>query len=177
MAKDTRKTRTPGLPEVKKTDYQKVHCLHQVEGTLEGQYVCEGDKPFNLSVDAVGGFKFTGPRGEVVEGRAGGIVTYSKSGTTMTIDNNGDVKLAGHNRVLMGGGGHIEVTGDAGIAVGGDTALVGVGKVNARAKSVYIGSDGDVAVHASGNMEIRADGIMHLKGSQIRLNSSGGFKS
>jgi hypothetical protein len=173
----TDKTRTPPLPKIKKKDYQKVHSERISENTLQAKYFSEGEQPFELVCDSVGGYEFTDGYGRKTSGRCGGVVEYTKTGTTLTVDNNGDVKLAGHNRVLMGGGGHIEVTGDAGIAVGGDTAIVGVGKINARAKSVYIGSDGDVSVRASGNMEIKADGIMHLKGSQIRLNSSGGFSS
>ena len=115
--------------------------------------------------------------GDSVSFTVGNKADYSKSGTTVTVDHNGDVKIHGHNRVMVGGGSHLEVAGDAGIFVGGDTALVGMGKVNMRAKSAYIGTDGDVAINAGGNMEIKASGTMHLKAAQIRHNSSGGFSS
>ena len=171
--KDSKK-RAPDIPEV---DYQYLHCVYQFQDR-SGLYIHEKNgKNFVVMLDGVGGYTCINQNGDKQSFEVGFGHNYNRSGVTMTVDHNGDVKLAGHNRILMGGGGHIEVTGDAGIAVGGDTAIVGMGKINARAKSVYIGSDGDVAVHASGNMEIKAGGTMHLKASQIRHNSSGGFSS
>lgn len=108
--------------------------------------------------------------GDQVSFTVGHSVSYGKSGVTLTIDNNQDVKLTGHNRLLVGGGSHVEVAGDAGIVVGGDTALVGVGKVNVRASSAYLGADGDISMNAGGNMNIQVAGDMTVKASKIKLN-------
>ena len=166
------KTRTPDDHTQK--EFPKAHCLFAFpDGTMcmydekNGEYMLQHGRTgskigFNNSGDSV---SFT----------VGNKAEYNKSGTTVTVDHNGDVKIHGHNRIMVGGGSHFEVAGDAGIFVGGDTAVVGMGKVNMRGKSAYIGTDGDIAMNAGGNMEINVKGTMHLKASEIRHNSSGGF--
>ena len=59
--------------------------------------------------------------------------------------------------------------------MGGDTALVGVGKVNVRAKSMYLASDGDIAMNASGNMDIKVKGNFTTHAAKISMNGSDGF--
>lgn len=112
--------------------------------------------------------------GDSVNFTTGHLASYGKSGTSFTIDNNGDVKFGGHQRVLLGGGSHIEVSGHAGITVGGDTALVGMGKVNVRAKSLYLGSDGDISMNAGGKIDVQAAGEISIKGSSVGTHGQGG---
>lgn len=116
--------------------------------------------------------------GDQVQFTVGHAANYGKSGTTFTVDNCSDTKGGGHQRIIFGGGVHIEVAGHAGIVVGGDTALVGVGKVNVRAKSAYLGTDGDFAINVGGNlnMKIAGDTTMEtqgdhtIKAANIKLN-------
>lgn len=113
--------------------------------------------------------------GDCISFTVGNKVDYNKSGVTLTVDNNGDMKITGHNRIMVGGGSHFEVAGDAGIVVGGDTAVVGMGKVNARAKSMYLASDGDIAMHASGKMDIQVKGDFTMNAANIKMNGGDGF--
>lgn len=108
--------------------------------------------------------------GKVTSFTVGDKKDYSKAGVTLTIDENNDIKISGHNRLICGGGSHVEVAGDAGVAVGGDVALVGMGKLNMRAKSVYLGSDGDININSGGQINIEASGQIIQRGQHIHLN-------
>lgn len=51
---------------------------------------------------------------------------YLKQGYTLTVDQNGDIRIEGHARVIIGGGAHIEVKGDVNMVVTGNmTQTVG----------------------------------------------------
>lgn len=110
--------------------------------------------------------------GKTIHFNVGDTKTYMKAGFSLTVDENGDIKISGHSRVIVGGGSHIEVAGDAGIFVGGDTAISSMGKVNVRASSVYVGSDSNININAAANMEIKAGGDINMKsGGKIYMNS------
>lgn len=109
--------------------------------------------------------------GKVQQMSVGDSKTYNKAGVTITVDENSDSKTEGHSRTQSGGGIHIEVAGDAGIAVGGDTAIVAMGKANIRAASAFLGVDGDLNVNAGGGINIKAKGNIKMNGAKIFLNS------
>lgn len=89
--------------------------------------------------------------------------SYSKGGHTFSVDEAGDVKFSGHTRILVAGGAHIEVAGDAGVFAGGDMVAAVIGKLNARASSAYIGTDGDMNMNVGGNMNIKTGGSMTME--------------
>lgn len=95
---------------------------------------------------------------------------YNKSGLTLTTDENGDIKIGGHGRLLVGGGLHGEVAGDSGLVIGGDLAIAGMGKVNVRGQSFYFGSDGSLNINVQGAINIKAGGDIKINGATIRLN-------
>ena len=103
---------------------------------------------------------------------------YNKTGSTITIDEYGDVHITGGSRTQAGGGAHIVVAGDAGITVGGHTALVGMQNVNIRCKSMQCSSDTNISFNAKGNFNLIAGGdtTMVTKGTttiqsaQVKLN-------
>jgi hypothetical protein len=167
-------TRHPGHHTDWKFPYAHIIWRAQ-DGSCLMVYEENGKNTILMSHGVSGTYTEINNSGDMVNFCVGHVANYGKSGTSFTVDNNGDIKFGGHSRILVGGGSHIEVAGHAGVVVGGDTAVVGMGKINARAKSVYLGSDGDISINASGNMEIKAAGTMHLKAATIRHNSSGGF--
>jgi len=66
---------------------------------------------------------------------------YMKEGLTMTVDQNGDIRIGGHARISVDGGAHIEVTGD--------TSLVTTGSM-----TQYIGGNLNTVVHGDHNVQV-----------------------
>lgn len=66
---------------------------------------------------------------------------YIKEGLTLTVDQNGDIHIAGHARLSVQGGAHIEVMGD--------TSLVTTGNM-----TQYIGGDLNTVVHGDHNVQV-----------------------
>lgn len=116
--------------------------------------------------------------GKMVNFSVGDIQNYGKSGTTITIDENGDTKISGHQRIIVGGGSHVEVAGDAGVFVGGDAAIATVGNVALEADHIYAGSRGNFSMNVGGNFDVKVKGTTTMesggetviKGSMIHLN-------
>jgi hypothetical protein len=76
---------------------------------------------------------------------------HLKEGYTLTVGQNGDIKITGHCRVTVGGGAHIEVAGDVSLVSTGtitqyaakDINLVAGGKINILGnKSLNLTTDG-----------------------------------
>jgi len=76
---------------------------------------------------------------------------HVKEGYTLTVNQNGDIKIDGHCRVSIGGGAHVEVTGDVSLVSTGsithyaakDYNIVAGGKVNILGnKSLNLTTDG-----------------------------------
>lgn len=109
--------------------------------------------------------------GKVVNFNVGDSKTYHKSGFSFTIDENGDMKISGHSRMIVGGGAHVEIAGDAGIFAGGDVAIATMGAANIRAKSAYLGTDGDLNINVGGTMNVKAAGDINMNATNIKLNS------
>ena len=113
--------------------------------------------------------------GRVVTVNVGNKQEYSRSGVTFTVDHNGDVKMHGHQRLLVAGGSHIEISGDANIVTGGDSLNVVGGSMKASvAGSAYLGVKGDMNTNITGNhsMNISGNMSMNIKGT-TSINSSG----
>jgi hypothetical protein len=152
------------------------------KGKTPHVYVNEDAAGNQILIDTTPGaemMRFRSAGGAITEMTADGSVnahvpgdskSYVKGGFSLSMDENGDVKCTGHGRFQMAGGAHIEVAGDAAIGVGGDTAIVGMGKMNARAASLYIGTDGDANLNVGGQMNVTAKGDIVMKGANIKLN-------
>jgi hypothetical protein len=76
---------------------------------------------------------------------------HLKAGYTLTVNQNGDIKIDGHCRVSVGGGAHVEVAGDVSLVSTGtitqyaakDINLVAGGKINILGnKSLNLTTDG-----------------------------------
>ena len=93
---------------------------------------------------------------------------HLKEGYTLTIGQNGDIKIEGHARVSVGGGAHIEVRGDVSIVSTGsitqfaakDYNIVAGGKINLLArKSLNLSTDGTHTVKSGGSLTMKAPKI------------------
>jgi hypothetical protein len=96
---------------------------------------------------------------------------HYKEGVTISIDQNGDIKIAGHARIVIGGGAHIEVKGDVNLVTAGDmTQFIG-GNMNQ-----VIGGDlnqhvgGKVSLTSGGTNDIVAGGDIKVSAPRIDLN-------
>tara|TARA_R110000868_G_scaffold25423_7_gene99177 strand:- start:1918 stop:2517 length:600 start_codon:yes stop_codon:yes gene_type:complete len=123
------------------------------------------------------------PDGKMASMTIGENKQYNKSGTTVTVDENGDIHFTGHQKITMGGGSHIEVSGDAGIVVGGSTVLTSLGDMGMSVKgNMYMGVDGDMNMNVTGNMNTLVGGKnyvgsgapMTVQATQLNLNPADG---
>lgn len=108
---------------------------------------------------------------------------YNKGGVTLTVDENSDVHISGHQKVTVGGGSHIEVQGDAGVVVAGKVALAGLSDMGISVKgNLYLGTDGDLNLNVGGSMNQQVKGNLKVgtggttthQSSEISLNPSDG---
>ena len=104
---------------------------------------------------------------------------YQKGGLTLSVDNNGDVKMAGHGRVNIDTDAHIEVAKDASIVVNGQAEIVGRGHVKFAAADISLQStQGSIVLNAARDIEIRADKgriFQHSSGVNQLTTDSGDF--
>jgi type VI secretion system secreted protein VgrG len=166
MPTETKQQKTRGHKSSFKGEYPYV----KVVRTASGHEIHFDDTPNNERIfiqHSSGTMIEMTADGKMHIATVGDQCSYGKGGMTCTVDHNGDTKITGHGRSQSGGGAHIVVTGDAGITVGGDTAVVGMGKVNMRAKSAYFGTDGDCNMNVGGScsMKVAGDMTMETKGT------------
>lgn len=132
------------------------------------------------------------PDGSRVDFHSNNSVAYSKGGTTMSIDNHGDVRMSGSNR--------INVDVDAHITFGKDVSIMGGGRMSVEAQgglkmagadvgimstsgAVAINSDREVAIKSANKTSIHSEGVttmttgggdLHIaSGGEIDFNSKG----
>lgn len=93
---------------------------------------------------------------------------HLKEGYTLTVGQNGDIKIEGHCRVSMGGGAHIEVTGDVSLTstgsitqyAAGDIKLVAGGKINILGhQGLNLTTDKAMTGTSAGSMTLKAPKI------------------
>ncbi len=91
---------------------------------------------------------------------------HYKEGVTLTIDQNGDIKINGHTRLSITGGAHIEIAGDTNLVTTGDMNHFVGGNLNTVV-------NGDHNMHVTGNLNqtAGADHNMKVKGN---LNQTAG---
>ena len=119
------------------------------------------------------------PGGKEVKVTTGHSQEYKKGGATVTIDENNDMKVCGHNRLLVGGGQHSECAGDSSAVTGGHSLVVVLGdsKVSV-AGDCYLGVKGDMNLNISGGMDMKiagdttmtTGGTHTIKAAAISLN-------
>lgn len=107
--------------------------------------------------------------GRKVELVAGNDYKYTKGGLTLTVDNNGDIKIGGLFRLVIGGDAHLEINGNVTTSIGGsltaavnksaeihagESATVTAGKniTATAAENVYVSAGQDLAAVVGGNL-------------------------
>lgn len=119
----------------------------------------------------------------------GELKQYNKGGVTITVDENNDVHIKGHNKIQVGGGAHFEVAGDVGIVAGNNVALASIGNLGIKANNLYIGAKGNFNLAVDGKMtlssvkeslieskapmHIGSAGTITVQGPKVSLNPGG----
>lgn len=89
--------------------------------------------------------------GRLVQASAGHTFEYHKGGMTVSIDQNGDMKVNGGHRLSVSGDSHIEVGGDAHVACKGDM----ISAVNGNQTTMV---NGNMFAKVAGDMTSKTDG-------------------
>lgn len=108
----------------------------------------------------------------------GGIEIKSENGTLVHLDNKDSGKIAieagGAKASFDGNSNEIKVSGDAKVEVGSGSCKI---VVDGQGSAVQIESSAKVAVKgamvevkASGNLDLKSDGIINIKGSMVKIN-------
>jgi hypothetical protein len=157
--------------------YSKVQTNETPGGHVVTYDDTDGAKRYRLAHPS-GTYTEISDDGKVVQVNVANRHVYDKGGLTLTIQENGDIKIGGHARISVGDGAHVEVGGDAMVAVGGDVVMHAHGNIKAGAQDVYIGARGNMDLNCSGNFNllvggttnIESDGNMTQKAPRIDLN-------
>lgn len=92
---------------------------------------------------------------------------HMKEGYTLTVNQNGDIKIDGHCRVSVGGGVHLEVKGDV--------SLISSGKITAFTPKDYnIVAGGKVNILGRGGVNISTDSSFKLRAAADQTYKIGG---
>lgn len=133
----------------------------------------------HLDYQADGSFKYHSSTGSVVEFASNNHLMYQKGGFTLTVDNNGDIKMSGHGRVNFDHDTHIEVAKNASIVVNGLAEVHSTGHLKITAADLYLGSTkGSVVINAARNLEMTATKgtiTQHSTGVHTITTDSGDF--
>lgn len=105
----------------------------------------------------------------------GNVQQHIKEGYTLTVDQNGDIRINGHARVSVGGGAHVEIRGDATIMCEGTwTQYVG-GNYNLIVQGhLSMSSDGSHYVATRANREVTVKGNETQKITGFKSREIGG---
>jgi len=121
-----------------------------------------------------GSYTLTKHDGTTSSVSVGDIENYGKGGVTMTVDENNDVKVHGHSRMVMGGGSYVEIAGDGAIGVAGDTTVFSKGNMNAHVDNLYFGCKGNAKFNVEGDMLMDVKGSMKSTVGQDQTNDVSG---
>lgn len=134
-----------------------------------------GNRRIRIAHGKSGTYMEISENGKMVTHVTGNRQDKTKGGVTLTVDENNDVKIHGHQRILTGGGSHIETKGDAAITVGGDSMSVVMGNQNsAVAGDAYTGVKGNMKMNVGGNMAMEVAGDIGIKAGGSVTTESGG---
>jgi hypothetical protein len=170
---DSIKTR---LPKVGKTEnkYEDTFKRYEYPDGSVAYHVTTPGNRHEVKFHSSGAYTITTESGDSINVTPGHGVSYSRSGTTTTVDHNMDHKCGGHCRDQGGKGEHYTVmTGDQSSVTGGDRAEVILGNMGIAAKGrMYLGTGSTLAMRADGGLELRTDGDMNIIAKTISMNGS-----
>lgn len=163
---------------VNKSTYKTRYPYNQVQVTRSGHEIHYDDTPGAERIRFAhkdGSYIEINPGGKVVQFTVGHQQSYNKGGVTLTIDENNDVKIHGHQRLNVSGGSHITVAGDADVVCGGGMNTVVGGDMKAAvAGDGYIGVAGNGNMHINGQMALSVEGSMTMDVAGDTTMTTGG---
>lgn len=135
-----------------KTDYKPTYPLNRAEITPSGHEIHYDDTPGNRRIrtaHASGTYTEMGDDGRTTSVVVGNKHEYVKQGVTVSIDQNSDVKIGGHNTLKVDGGTHIEIKGQTNIVLGaGKHTITTPGDLKIGAKNIEITAEQQFSVFA-----------------------------
>jgi len=137
------------------------------DGTMERIITKEGHETRQYWHSS-GSYEENRADGSTIKFYANNITEYAKGSVTITIDNNGDIKIHGHNRINVDTDAHIEVGKHASIVVADMADVYAGGHVKVAATDIALQStSGSIVLNAERDIEFRA------KGGRISGHSNG----
>lgn len=126
------------------------------DGTIHRQITVDG-KEVKQEFHSSGSFKEWRSDGSTHTFDAKNGHTYSKGGATTSVDNHGDVKMAGHSRISIDTDGHVEFNKNASIAVNGMAEIAAPkGHIKMSASEINMSStQGSISMSAARDFEMK----------------------
>lgn len=160
-------------PDPKKNRNGKYPMVHSQE-FVGGHKLTFDSTPGHRAVEIVHGsgtYWQIAEDGQSTKVTVGNSHEHYKEGVTISIDQNGDIKIGGHARISISGGAHIEVKGDTNLVTMGDMNHFVGGNLNTVVS-------GDHNMHVSGSLNqtsggkftMQSSGNMSQKAPKIDLN-------
>ena len=144
------------------SSYDQKYPYNRVTVTEGGHEIHFDDTPGKERIRIAhkkGSYVEISPDGKRIDFNVGHSKAYHKGGHTLTIDENGDIKIHGHKRINVGGGSHISVKGDADVVVGKNSHTVVGGNMKAAvAGDAYLGVKGNGNMNVKGNWDVKVGG-------------------
>ena len=110
------------------------------------------------------------PDGSLDNFTVGNSRSYNKSGASVTVDNNNDMHIAGHQKIHVEGGGHIEISGDANIVAGGKINAIALAGMGISAKgNIYFGAEQGISLNAPSGLTISDNQVIQQLVLQLLL--------
>jgi hypothetical protein len=160
------RSRTPNAAENNNGKYP----LRSVQEYIGGHRTIFDNTPGARIVETAHGagtFQQWSEDGSEIKVVVGNAHQHIKEGYTLTVNQNGDIKIDGHCRVSVGGGVHVEVRGDV--------SLVSTGKITAfTAKDYNIVAGGKVNILGRGGVNISTDSSFKVKAAADQSYKIGG---
>jgi len=167
------------MPPTKKDSKYPHNNVHETNGGHRVEYDDTPGKKTSRVSHPSGTYTEVTNDGRVVQVNVANRYEYTKKGYTLTIEENGDLKIGGHCRINVDAGGHVEFGGDVSITIGGKATIFSMGDLKlGTAGNMYLGAAGNIDVNASGNFtmlaggtsDMQSDGTMTKKAPKIDLN-------
>lgn len=183
--------RVPTMHDVKFKDDPTQKIEQFPDGSIHRRITKDGKETHQMW-SSTGAYTEIRPDGSRIDFSSNNSVSYAKGGTTMSIDNNGDIRLSGHKRINVDVDAHITFGKDVTIMSGGRMAVEAQGGLKmagsdvgimSTSGAIAINSDREVAIQSANKTSIHSEGVttmttgkgdLHIaSGGEIDFNSQG----
>lgn len=162
------------LEENTKPEYQMAYVSTYPDGTEVIHDVTPGATRYEMRHSSGNILQWADEGGEM-KIVVGNSQTYNREGITLTVGQNGDIKITGHATLKVGGGAHIEVTGDTNLITTGDMQHYVGGNYNVVVGGTYnLQATGPINTTTGANHNLNARGNYKMESGGSSLMKSGG---